>query len=183
MDLYRKTNDLLLDWASKTQTQKYLTPFPIAVFGTLRTIPQDQGNAVRMFRNAEPIAHRKGFIPHFSSSGISLHFKENASGIVEVFFYKPEDFPSVIEDVDILESFDYESPQDSFYYVRTLMNVTILEDDPIIDEAFNAGIRWNDRDLGLDLTVERPTVPAWVYSNYRANSASGLLGDRSPIVW
>ena len=146
---------------------KYNVPFPIGVFGTLRQLPNDQGNARRMFTR-QPVIHQKAFLPHYTSSGIWLDFKEGASGVIELYYYKAEDFPAVIERVDALEGF---SPDHSFGYWRTLMEVKVLPDD-YEHELFETSIRTGDRDLCIpEEKWDFPCVPAWVYSNADSNRA------------
>jgi hypothetical protein len=171
---------------------KFNMPFPIGVFGTLRQLPNDQGNARRMFTR-QPVAHHKAFLPHFTSSGIWLDFKEGASGVLELYYYEPEDFPAVIERVDALEGF---SPDHSYGYWRTLMEVKVLPED-YTHELFNEGIHADDRDLKIpEDKWDFPCVPAWVYSNARSNHAcqqcfsgdTDIFGPKrgvydSPILW
>lgn len=172
---------------------KFDTPFPIGVFGTLRRLPDNQGNANRMFTR-EPVVHKKAFLPHFASSGIWLNFKEGASGVLELYYYTPQDFPAVIERVDALEGF---SPDHSYGYWRTLVEVRVLPDD-YEHELFETGIRVDDRDLRIpeEEWINYPTSPAWVYSNAKSNHACQICfsGDSdlskqsrtqydSPVLW
>jgi len=157
----------------------YETPFPIAVFGTLRQIPRDQGNLHRMMTR-KPIEHRKAFVPHMSPSGIWVDFKEGASGIFEVFFYDPEDFPAVIARVDALEGF---TPDHYYGYHRTLLNVRLLPED-YPEDLFNKGIRWDNRTLGIPQKSwnDFEAVPAWAYSNIVTNNRLAKMED-SPLLW
>lgn len=188
-------------WLSNDRIEKYNTPFPIGVFGTLRRIPTNQGNA-HVIHVREPVHHCKAFLPHFSSSGLSLNFKENASCIMELYFHDPADWPTVIEKCDRLESF---SPSANYqgreevrnlcgYYHRTLMEVKILPDD-YANDLFNRPLRsvdgwFDDRDLKIPTSDwnQFVSVPAWVYSTFRANDAlieneSIKVHTTSPMLW
>lgn len=168
------------------------SPYPIAVFGTLRTIPKPFSNSHLMYRK-EPIAHHKGFLPHFSASGLSLHFKPKASGIVEVFFYKPEDFQELIRPVDRLESFSPFDimPRHDWAYERILVEIKILPDDlSEINERFDNGIRYDDRDLELPTKewMKFPSCPAWVYCNPKAIRECNMWFQlntefHNPVLW
>lgn len=157
----------------------YATSFPIAVFGTLRQIPQDQGNLHRMLV-CEPIGHKKAFIPHVLPSGIWVDFKEGASGIFEVFFYDEEDYSVVIKGVDRLEGF---TPDHHYGYHRTLLNAYLLPDD-YSEKLFNRGIRWENRTLEIpeDEWELFETVPAWAYSNAKTNAGLENV-ENSPLLW
>lgn len=157
----------------------YATSFPIAVFGTLRQIPRDQGNLHRMLTR-EPIDHKKAFIPHMLPSGIWVEFEEGASGLFEVFFYDKKDFPAVIQVVDRLESF---TPDSHYGYHRTLLNAHLLPDD-YPEDLFNKGIRWDKRTLEIPENEwdSFETVPAWAYSNIETNKSLGDMVD-SPLLW
>jgi hypothetical protein len=157
----------------------YAKSFPIAVFGTLRQIPRDQGNLHRMLTR-DPIGHRKAFIPHMLPSGIWVDFEEDASGLFEVFFYEEKDFPAVIKCVDSLEGF---TPDNHYGYHRTLLSAHLLPDDYPEDE-FNRGIRWDNRTLNIpeDEWKDFTTVPAWAYSNAATNNQLAEM-DNSPLLW
>lgn len=170
--------------SAKTDAERFNVPFPIAVFGTLRHIPENQGNGWLMHQR-EPIAHKRAFLPHFSSSGISLFFKEGAAGLFEAFFYTPEDWADVIPAVDRLESFRPTNPARS-YYQRTLVEIMILPNDHS-EESYQKSIRhWDDRDLRIPSAEwDYPRIPAWVYSNHEANEQclTQLSPATSPILW
>ena len=158
----------------------YETSFPIAVFGTLRQIPSDQGNLNRMLTR-EPVGHRKAFIPHMLPSGIWVEFEEGASGIFEVFFYDKKDFAAVIKSVDALEGF---SPDHHYGYHRTLLNARLLPDDHS-NKLFKRGIRnFDNRSLNIpkDEWEDFETVPAWAYSNIATNNSLAEM-DNSPLLW
>ena len=159
----------------------YATSFPIAVFGTLRQIPSNQGNLHRMLTH-EPVDHRMAFIPHMLPSGIWVDFEEGASGLFEVFFYDKKDFPDVIRSVDALESF---SPDHHYGYHRTLLRAHLLPDDyPKAKWKFEKGIRWDNRTMGIpeDEWSNFETVPAWAYSNSETNKGLKEM-DNSPLLW
>jgi hypothetical protein len=156
--------------------------FPIAVFGTLRNIPCDQGNASLMFIK-KPVAHKKCFIPHFTPRGIWLNFKENACAVAELFFYSQKDWPIVLEAIDKLEGFNIKQP--NYYgYQRTLMNVYLLPYD-YDSEMYDMGIRIKERDLKIPKEQWTfPQIAAWVYSNNEANNLCKLNLSKidNPII-
>lgn len=157
-------------------------PFPLAVYGTLRSIPFDQGNSSLMFVR-KPIAHKKCFIPHFVPNGIQLNFKKNACGIAELFFYDPKDWPHVLSVVDRLEGFS-PNRSSSYFYHRTLINVRILPSD-YGDDLYERGLEIDDRDLGIPREDWKfPAVAAWVYSNNDANHLCKINLDsfENPII-
>lgn len=156
--------------------------FPIAVYGTLRSMPRDQGNASLMF-SKKPIKHQKCFIPHFVPSGIWLDFKKNSSGIAEIFFYDCQDWPQILATIDKLEGFNYNG-SNKYGYKRTLMNVRMLPDD-YGDDFYEKGIKINDRDFGIPREDWNfPCVAAWVYSNEKANNLckNSLNKFENPII-
>jgi hypothetical protein len=157
----------------------YAKSFPIAVFGTLRKLPCDQGNLHRMLKR-DPVDHKKAFIPHILPSNIWVDFKEGASGLFEVFYYTDDDFKEVIKGVDRLESF---TPDHHYGYHRTLLSVYLLPDDYPEDD-FNRGIRWDKRTLGIpeDEWKDFETVPAWAYSNAKTNELLAEM-ENSPLLW
>ncbi len=159
--------------------ERYATSFPIAVFGTLRKLPRDQGNLHRMLTR-EPIDHRKAFIPHMMPSGIWVEFAEEASGIFEVFFYDKKDFPAVIRSVDSLEGF---TPDNKYGYWRTLLKAYLLPRD-YDEELFNRGIRWDNRTLGIPQEEwdNFEVVPVWAYSNSPTNNELSEV-ENSPLLW
>lgn len=159
--------------------EQYAMSFPIAVFGTLRKIPRDQGNLRRMLVR-KPIGHKKAFVPHVLPSGIWVDFQKGASGLFEVFFYNEVDFPAVIKTVDALEGFH---PDCHYGYNRTLLNVHLLPDD-YPEHLFNKGITWENRTLKIPEKEWKnfETVPAWGYSNNETNSGLERMND-SPLLW
>lgn len=156
-------------------------PFPIAVFGTLRSIPCDQGNSSLMF-SKKPLSRKKCFIPHFLPKGIWLEFKENACGVAELFFYDPHDWAFILKKIDTLEGFSYS--QSSYGYHRTLINVRLLPDD-FGDDIYDQGLRLKERDFKIPRDEWNfPCIAAWVYSNLSANfSCKKTLNDQqNPII-
>lgn len=178
MLLQEKFDDFL---ALKDYHDQYNTYFPLAVFGTLRKIPRDQGNYKNFMLTREPIKHKKAFIPHILPSGIWVNFEEGASGLFEVFFYNEEDYPYVIERVDSLEGFR----PDSHYigYHRTLLEARLLPDD-YPETLFNRGIWWDNRTLEIPEKEwnKFESVPTWAYSNNATNLALEKV-DNSPLLW
>lgn len=163
--------------------EKYDIPFPLAVFGTLRSCPMRQSNAQRMFVR-EPLLHCKAFLPHFSPSGIWLDFHKGTTGVFEVYFYTPEDWSVVIKSVDALEGF---TPHHNYGYNRTLMNVHLLPDD-YKSHWFENGIRATSGPRDLEIPQEEwesyPKVPCWLYSNRESNKeCQKEVAETSPILW
>ena len=181
--------DLLIEQAEKllpsakdknlSRAEKLMLPFPLAVFGTLRIIPKDQGNG-RLMTRIKPLAHCKGFLPHFVAKGIELHAQENASAPLEIFFYDLEKWREVIRPVDELEGIY----QDKIYsgYNRTLVYAKILP-DKFEEEEFNKGISWQTRDLKIPNSFweQFQSVPVWIYSNDSAN-ADAIHFKENPIL-
>lgn len=164
----------------KIQLDKY---FPLAVYGTLRSIPFDQGNSSLMYIR-EPIKHKKCFIPHFVPTGIQLYFKKNACGIAELFFYKEEDWSLILPVIDRLEGFSSHN-KSPYGYKRTLINVRIIPDD-YADQIYDEGIMLENRDLKIPREYwDFPKVAAWVYSNSRANNLckQNLDNFENPIIF
>lgn len=156
--------------------------FPIAVFGTLRSIPSDQGNSLLMF-SRRPLAHKKCFIPHFLPNGIWLEFKKNSCGLAEIYFYDQKDWSFILEKIDKLEGFD--QSKSKYGYHRTLMNIKLLPDD-YADEMYDQGLRLKQRDLSIPREDWNfPSVAAWVYSNVNANNACkmNLKTLENPIIF
>ena len=154
--------------------------FPIAVFGTLRCIPKDQGNSSLMFVK-KPLSHKKCFIPHFLPNGMWLDFKKDACGIAEIFFYEAHDWPYVLSKIDHLEGFS--KGKNKYGYRRTLMNVRMTPDD-FADDLYAKGISMKDRDLSIPRKEWHfPSVAAWVYSNSLANDVcnASLSSEENPI--
>ena len=157
--------------------------FPLAVYGTLRSIPADQGNSSLMYRRS-PAKRSKCFIPHFVPNGIQLYFKKNGCGVAELFSYDEEDWQYVLPAIDRLEGFSSNN-KNSYGYKRTLINVKIIPDDYAVD-LYNEGIMLDNRDLKIPRECwDFPQTPAWVYSNYRANSLckQNLENFENPIIF
>jgi gamma-glutamylcyclotransferase (GGCT)/AIG2-like uncharacterized protein YtfP len=157
---------------------QYNDPHPFAVFGTLRKIPSNQGNA-RLMRGYTD--HQKGFLPHFIAKGITLYFQKNATVPVEVFSYDPDYWKHVVSDLDRLERFTPNRPPG--HYVRTLMNVKILPPE-YKETIFEEGLVLSERNLNISYKKwdEFKNVQAWVYSSPKANLLAAKL-ENSPIVW
>lgn len=158
--------------------------FPIAVFGTLRILPNGQGNHHRM-TNHDYEFHSKGFSPHISPSGIWVDYKENCSGVVEVFSYDDENFNNAIGPIDSLEGFYYGK---NYGYYRTLVNIHLLPENEYLLE-FSKGIRWEDRDLQIPIKEWKDynSIPCWIYTSIKLNNEleknKEMLFNGSPIVW
>lgn len=156
--------------------------FPLAVYGTLRSIPDDQGNSSLM-NIRTPIRRYKCFIPHFVPNGIWLDFKKNACGIAELFFYDQKDWPFVLENIDRLEGFDIKNGS-KYGYHRTLVNVKLIPDDYACD-LYEKGISFDNRDLKIPRCEWNfPSIAAWVYSNNIANNLCkiNLEDSENPII-
>lgn len=169
--------------------EKYNFPFPMGVFGTLRKIPEGQGNHRRM-DISKYYLHKKAFVPNFSVSGLSTFFSLGASGIFELFFYDKEEWNQMIIGVDRLESFC--PGQESYgYYHRTLVWAYILDDNEF-NEEYNAGINLryslnNERRLPLlpSNWSNYKKVPAWIYSSTPENKECEQCKDKivDTIIW
>lgn len=198
-DLVVSLNSLYEDFKKVPDDEvikKYSFPFPIAVFGTLRKIPQSCGNTRRMYQVSEPIHHSKAILPHIAPIGLHVDFIKGAAGVGEVYFYNPEVWSKVIVPIDNLEGF---SPGRGGYgYLRTLIKVYLLPDDFANDE-FNRGISFGyssnisyehrNRDAHRVMPVKEwdkfPFVHAWIYSNNSCNEDinKNLTVDANPILW
>ena len=149
-----------------SKVEKLMLPFPMGVFGTLRLIPEDQGNA-RLMTRIEPVYHCRAFLPQFIAEGIELRGKEWASAPIELFFYSPDDWRRMIPQVDRLEGIYMDSYSS---YNRTLISVKILPDD-FDKTVFDRGLTLNKRDLQIPPKQwkEFQSIPAWIYSNDTSN--------------
>jgi hypothetical protein len=152
----------------------YDSQFPLAVFGTLRTLPRDQGNAQIMFRR-EPKLHCKAFLPHFSRDGITLKFEEGASAMFEVFFYDPQDFKVIIAAADQLEGFRPDHRFHNHWY-RTLAELRVVPDDYAV-AMFDEGIEPSSAKLDIPENEWDNFKPcmAWIYSNIPSNKEAARL--------
>ena len=166
---------------SRDTIDRYDFPFPMAVFGTLRSFPENQGNSNKMYAygEVEPLEHRKAFIPHLEPRGIWLEYRQNNSGPFELYSYSPDDWKQMIIGVDRLEGFNKYSGRHG--YLRTLMGARLLPED-YRDKVFGRGI---GGPLGLNIQLEEfdsyPVVPCWVYSNRGANSL--VKKNDNVILW
>lgn len=151
---------------------------PFAVFGTLRKIPEDQGNA-RLIRGYQK--HQKGFLPNFIARGLTLYAVPYQSVPVEIFYYSPKQWEKTVKLLDHLESFD--PNQEPRHYVRTLANVRILPED-YIENVFEEGLMLQERSLNISYTKWHTfeSIPAWIYSTKKSNSISKKY-DQNPIIW
>jgi len=167
-------------------SDKHDVPFALGVFGTLRIIPNNQGNARLMVgakgRQIE-YKHQRAFVPHVLPSGIWVDLSVGASGIFEIFSYSPEDFADIIVGVDMLEGFNPKSSSRWGGYHRTLVNAKLLPDD-YPNDLFEKGIRFDNRDLGISQEEwsNYEEVPAWIYSNATLNRQLEEL-ENSPLIW
>lgn len=171
--------------SSKDDVNRYDFPFPMAVFGTLRSLPTCQGNSHRMYiGGVRPIQHSKAFLPHTRPQSIWLDFSKGDAGPFEVYFFTPDDWQKIIPGVDALESFA--KTRKDWGYLRTLMALRILPDKTY--PAFETGIgrgRMMDKYLGISEKDfdEYEMIPAWVYSSRECNDLLNSLGERSPVLW
>lgn len=178
--MFEQIHALHRNFEKVPKSERYMLPYPMAVFGTLRTIPCDQGNS-RLMTRVAPSKHCKAFLPHFTTEDISLRFEKNASAPLELFFYDPELWREMIGPVDRLEGFHPNKPL--WGYVRTLVNVRLLPDD-FAEDLFLEGLNNPSRDLKIPTKDWElyPSLPAWVYSNPAANKSANLISD-SPVIW
>jgi hypothetical protein len=186
-------------------SEKYKFQFPMAVFGTLRKLPNSHGNSYLMGRHENSIktennerrwfrdiadhkyyCHSRGYIRNVVPAGLSLHPHKDASGVVEVFFYNKNNWNQMIGNVDGLEGFDARSLRkyNSCYgYLRTLVEIHLLPKN-FRSEFFDSYDSLSaSRDLALapqeDLCY--PTIPAWIYSNLDTNRF--LEKIQKTILW
>lgn len=182
MDLIKESNDLLNEFHTyKEDKDMWQTPFPIGVFGTLR---RNRGNHSLMYGYKK---WNKAFLPHFYPSGLSLQHHQGATAPFEVYFYNSKNWGQMIPFVERLEGFRPTSKQ-HYGYHRTLVRLHILPDD-FYHPQWEENIDWMkmfDPQVKLEISQKDwhkyPTIPAWVYSNCRANNSS-LQTDESPIIW
>ena len=182
-------SNLMEDFRLSTgNVNRWMVPFPMGVFGTLR---KGWGNTRLMgFHNGpyEYISHHKAFLPHFVAVGLAIHHEEGASAVFEVFTYDPENWTAMIPRVDSLEGF---SPRLSHtrrsWYHRTLVSLRVLPDEFEHEEfcGRGSGGGWRDKrtlDIPMDDWDKYPVLPCWVYSSVEENTASKKSSD-TPIIW
>lgn len=153
------------------------TPFPMAVFGTLR---EGEGNNRLMRMNGTPSGIARAFLPNFVAVGISLQGQPGASAPFEIFHYEPEEWNKMISRVDGLEGFSFNGRHVAdTWYLRTLAMLRILPDGdttpfPTLRQATR-------RNLGIpqDQWENYQEIPCWIYSNPQANETSGAY----PVIW
>lgn len=159
----------------------------MGVFGTLRRNCCNtylMGSSNRN-KNLQYFSHHKAFLPHFSATGISIHFKLNCAAVFEIFSYSSDQWEKMIRGVDALEGFtpNQKGGMLEFGYWRTLAWLHILPDDfhdPIFQNP------WCRKERILDIPVEQwnsfPRVPCWIYSSIRENREA-LKRQQNPIIW
>jgi gamma-glutamylcyclotransferase (GGCT)/AIG2-like uncharacterized protein YtfP len=157
----------------------YNEPHPFAVFGTLRQIPEDQGNARLMQGYSK---HRKGFLPNFIARGLTLYAVQYQSVPVEVFYYSPKQWEQTIKKLDRLESFDPNATKHG-HYLRTLANVRLLPED-YQENVFEEGLSLQERSLNIPHNKwdSFESVPAWIYSTEKSNLISQKYKN-NPLIW
>lgn len=149
-------------------------------FGTLRIIPEDQGNSKKMFIKT-PILHKKCLIPHMVPQSIWLNFEENSYGLAEIFYYNEQDWIQIIKELDILEDFDPKS-SNNYSYQRTLIKAYLVDDD-FENEKYNKGLNLKKRSVKIKNLYNYECVYGWIYSNEKTNKKCEKLGDQSPIIY
>ncbi len=160
---YQELLEKFLD--SPVSPQRYDYNFPLAVFGTLRSIPKDQGN-VKWFQGIKPSKIEKGFLKNCEPEGIYLNACLGNNGPFEVYYFNQDSFAKMIPSIDRLESF---SPCDmeGFYYQRTLVYINLLPDG-FEEDVFSKGIG-PKLSLKIDEDKEFEKIPCWIYSNNKVN--------------
>jgi hypothetical protein len=168
-------------------------PFPMGVFGTLRS---HQGNNPLMHRG-KVAKVRAAFLPHFYAHGLSIGFAENSSAPFEMFFYEPEEWVKMIGRVDSLESFDptyhHEGKYEGGYY-RTLAWLRLAAGtEAMLNEAQmrkwfptseRAGLyEYRDIEVDPDTWETFDKVPCWIYSSIRQNRETCKKVKDSPVIW
>lgn len=158
----------MFNYQEMLKSVDYSKPFPFAVFGTLK-----KGYCNHHLMNPNKILHSaKGFIPGYYASNLWLIAKPLATCPVEIYYYHPDNWNEIIDNIDLLESFVYNKKNPKYYYhagyERTLAEVRILPNDYKLP-----GLNIKVRDLGIDEKDwdKYETVPCWIYSNNTANKA------------
>lgn len=174
-------SELARDLLEKAQgiipSDRWMLPFPMGVFGTLRS---KQCNNRRMHRG-NVISQHKAFMPHFIAKGLSISFSKGSSAPFEVFFYDNDEWQKMIPGVDSLESFSPKYAEDKIYgYYRTLAWLRLLPED--FDHKMFSIDLWGTRDLKMPEAEwnNYEAVPCWVYSSVTQNKAAK---DHGVIIW
>jgi hypothetical protein len=172
--------------ATPDDEKRFNFPFPMGVFGTLRS---HQGNNFFMQRGTASKI-RPAFLPHFYARGLSIGFAKDSCAPFEVFYYEPHEWVKMIGGVDGLESFSperhYKGKYESGYY-RTLAWLRLLPEGHI-SRWFPQGERANlseHRNMGFDKVTwdEYKKVPCWIYSSIYQNRVTKETVKDSPIIW
>lgn len=200
MDFIQKAVDLLSNFHQLPTNEKWDTPFPMGVFGTLRIA---HGNSIlmgskvgspkiedddRFYRhraNTQFNSHHKAFLPHFFASGLSLHDCEGDSAVFEVYDFTSENWNKMIRGVDRLESFSPMSKgRHQWGYWRTLVWMRILPDDYSHPMFTNSVLHGPKRTLDIPQNEwdQFAKCPCWVYSSIGVNTAVSKLSN-DIIIW
>lgn len=173
-----RAHRLLASLHETPPAQRWMIPFPMAVFGTLRA-----GFRNHHLMQLGRIADRKlAFLPHFRARQIDLVFHSGASAPFEVFFYEPADWQMMIEPVERLEGFAPTGPRTGSYH-RTLAWLSLLSDD-FRHPAYEPAMLEAERDLAIPAATwsEYDRVPCWIYSALAQNQRASERPD-SPLIW
>lgn len=159
---------------SPVSPERYDYSFPLAVFGTLRSIPKDQGN-MKWFQGIEPCKIEKGFLKNCSPHLIYLNVSIGNYGPFEVYYFDKESFLKMIPSIDTLESFSAKNMRGN-YYQRSLVYINLLP-ERFKEDVFAKGIG-DELSLDIDESQEFEKIPCWVYSNKQVNK---VLGE--DLIW
>ena len=194
-------NQLVESFKAADDLAKWEVPFPMGVFGTLRAgwgnhplmgtkvgaKPSKLNKTNRWYRpwsKAQYCQHFKAFMPHFTASGLTIHFSPDSSAVFEVYVYDPDNWKQMIPSVERLEGFSPGRESRGYGYHRTLTWLHLLPSNfssPFFSESFGGR---SDRDLQLPVADWKnyPKLPCWVYSSLEENQRS-FEGKKSPIIW
>ena len=175
---------------------KFMTYFPMGVFGTLRENQCNNGLMHGRERFTEAKAgsktyvtkHRNAFLPHFYAEGLGIRFEADACSPFEIFEYEEKDWSEkIMNPVDRLESFSVDSYEAKGGYYRTLANLRVLPDD--YSEGFGKVQLWGRRDLKIPVEdwEKFPKMACWIYSSPDQNKKTVIYcrekGIDCPILW
>lgn len=160
-----------------TANERWHLPFPMGVFGTLRT---GQWNNHRM-HVGEVADTYKAFMPHFIARGLGISFNRDSSAPFEIFCYSPQQWKKMIGGVDLLEGFNPRRQPSEYGYYRTLAWLHVLPED--FEHRLFRKVRLDaTRDLRIPPAEwgKYERVPCWIYSSLHENK---LAAETGTIIW
>ena len=173
--------------ASPDNISRFAWPFPMAVFGSLRSFQWNNRLMLASMVNSV----RPAFLPHFRANRLQLEYCCEATAPFEVFEYGPGEWRRMIENVDRLEGFDPQHPVlRPYYYHRTLAWLRVIPSELATTTYQNDFPRGQAIGLlgqrDLQIPIERwdsfERIPCWIYSNAHQNEAVANFKDQ-PIIW